>query len=756
MDPLALFLEMKLGLPDAIPEDLELTLEDTPEAQAARSDASILASAAVQLRQSTTLPPRADAWQRFQARAQLAVSAAIEWPGEGAGPETMLAPDDEPVAERDLVAPPPAVSPITIPTPPPVRADLLAAQAATADLAVTADWASPVDSPSPSDSVSVVDLYELCAGNLSDAEAGQIERRLASSPSAQSALPSTAKLVAAMSWLRTESQLESDPESLARFAGRLSAALDAELHAEAGAAVPVTPLSVSMGDHDAAPRAPAVTARGSRSVSSTRLVLAAAVLLACGLSMFAYWQPSPVDAVRAEVATVQSVEQLAKLRPDLEAAVGESLLDLEAVAPDLLANQQLLADIAARGDAEQLGLAKFLASDEVRRIEIQSRAARGSVAVHGFLFGESVARADDGSTAGRSVELDRQLRSAIRRHEFTSVIALASRQSGGPYPLIALWGMVAAGQQEEAAAYVAQVEGSRAASVQSLSARVFLAGVYRSLGQADVAATRLRELQGELPLLAFHLGHLFQFDLLDAARASTWYETLAKSSRGPEQAFGRFGQSLLKQETWCDEPLAAAGWKSVQTHPQAPVVLQPTQQGDAALLDWLHISDRLKAGDVLRGDANWQNYQVTIDVRFGPAETFGRRPRMLLYGYHDGHDATYATAISLSGMQLERREPQPYGGYESVGWPGREQPFDMPLDAGRWYTVKMRLHNEADGVRVVAKIWPRDTAEPEAWLVSWVDLEAGERRQGQIGFSVIDCQASLGWLRVEHFPSAQP
>ncbi|MHB8897917.1 MAG: outer membrane protein assembly factor BamB family protein [Thermoguttaceae bacterium] len=59
-----------------------------------------------------------------------------------------------------------------------------------------------------------------------------------------------------------------------------------------------------------------------------------------------------------------------------------------------------------------------------------------------------------------------------------------------------------------------------------------------------------------------------------------------------------------------------------------------------------------------------------------------------------------------------------------VSWvpaPRFEKEIEFPWQAERWYTARLQVLPEGDAARVLAKIWPKGDAEPEAWTIEATD-----------------------------------
>jgi uncharacterized repeat protein (TIGR01451 family) len=55
------------------------------------------------------------------------------------------------------------------------------------------------------------------------------------------------------------------------------------------------------------------------------------------------------------------------------------------------------------------------------------------------------------------------------------------------------------------------------------------------------------------------------------------------------------------------------------------------------------------------------------------------------------------------------------------------------ISDGIWYTVKIQVTDPGNGIKVEAKAWPRSTAEPVGWQLTWTDTTAGWPACGYVG-----------------------
>jgi len=119
---------------------------------------------------------------------------------------------------------------------------------------------------------------------------------------------------------------------------------------------------------------------------------------------------------------------------------------------------------------------------------------------------------------------------------------------------------------------------------------------------------------------------------------------------------------------------------------------------------------------IFLGPSNWSNYTVEADVRapekrrqLGDVGVTAQRYTLVLFGG--------AQRLELFSWQPETTRTV------SV-------PFAWKADT--WYHLKLRVENTSDGkTRMRGKAWPRDAAEPQAWLIDRVD--AIGNREGSPG-----------------------
>lgn len=106
------------------------------------------------------------------------------------------------------------------------------------------------------------------------------------------------------------------------------------------------------------------------------------------------------------------------------------------------------------------------------------------------------------------------------------------------------------------------------------------------------------------------------------------------------------------------------------------------------------------------GQSTWSDYTVEVDVRstearrqLGDVGIFGQRYGLILLGNN------------------QRLELHPWQTARAMTVATR-----YAWKADTWYRLKLRVENLPDGTsRVQGKVWPRDEAEPDAWMVEKID-----------------------------------
>ena len=119
---------------------------------------------------------------------------------------------------------------------------------------------------------------------------------------------------------------------------------------------------------------------------------------------------------------------------------------------------------------------------------------------------------------------------------------------------------------------------------------------------------------------------------------------------------------------------------------------------------------------VFMGPDSWSDYTVEADVRvterrrsMSDVGVFAQRYGLVLFG------------------NSQKIELQPW-----QAAPGRTVSMPFTWKPDTWYRVKLQVHNEAGGVTVArGKVWARDQAEPEAWMIEKKDTIG--HRQGAPG-----------------------
>ncbi|NND99249.1 MAG: PQQ-like beta-propeller repeat protein [Pirellulaceae bacterium] len=110
------------------------------------------------------------------------------------------------------------------------------------------------------------------------------------------------------------------------------------------------------------------------------------------------------------------------------------------------------------------------------------------------------------------------------------------------------------------------------------------------------------------------------------------------------------------------------------------------------------------------GPTDLHDYTVTADVRSGAGE---KLPDMGVIGQRytlDLMGESQKLQVRSWAAQLRMAQSAPYV------W-----------DRGRWYTVKLRVANQADGTALVqGKVWPRDDVEPTQWTVTATDTSPNQ------------------------------
>ncbi|MEK6238450.1 MAG: hypothetical protein N2C14_27345 [Planctomycetales bacterium] len=604
--------------------------------------------------------------------------------------------------------------------------------------------------------VTSVELFDLYSGALPDANAGSVERRLASCPEAQGKVPSISRLAAVLGWLRQESEVSAQPGAHHRFNEQVSADLDRQLAQAAAEADEASRESeFLLADCSSADRASADSSNNRPSPSKpsadatsprfyrrfSQLTTAAAAVLAFGLFWANQGTTDPeltAENVPQSVNNAMTREDLQQLEPVLVSLVGKSLLSIETISPEEMANRHLLLDLASRADQDNpLGAAKFL---------IKQGTLAPVQAVFRLPLFESVAVAAPASVAIPSA-LQGPLKVAIQQHDFQEVLRLSKKQDDLSSRLLQVWALTQLGRDQET---LALLDGwSEDVSSWPETAQVFVAGVYRSLDRPAQAAALLESLCSQHPALNFHLGRLYDHRLKDAYKAAECYRRLVDSASEKLAAYGRFGLAETRVEVIVAEDFQHGPdqWTSVEGELLSNYVRGATQGEEQVLR--IAAGDPLTAAELVRGNSAWRDYQITLDFQFR-ARDLGRDPKFSVVGYFQKHQQQYRMAIGLEGIQFVARYPVSNSLYHVTQWPPASRlHLGGDLEPGRWYTAKFRLENQADGVKLAGKVWPRGEKEPADWLLIHTDAAPDRPLSGAVGLLATDAAADVDNIRVE-------
>lgn len=125
----------------------------------------------------------------------------------------------------------------------------------------------------------------------------------------------------------------------------------------------------------------------------------------------------------------------------------------------------------------------------------------------------------------------------------------------------------------------------------------------------------------------------------------------------------------------------------------------------------------------------WSGYEVSCEIRFADRDSEGavalhsRYPlgedRMLTFGRSSPDDGGSSSFLI-------------FGHGTGIG----EGSLDTGIEPepGRWYRLRARTQSGPDQVRMEAKVWPAEEAEPEGWQAWGVDRTPERLRAGTVGF----------------------
>lgn len=704
-DPLTDLFELCSGLTHADEaEACELSLEDTPENEQLVADARKLAEALGRLRAESALPPAPDLWQRIEERVRLYQQA---------------------------------------------------------DAAATnQEWQDLPDVAAGQDSERLLaDLYDMCSGALNAVELADVEGRLSVLSEADELRLEADKLAAVFTALRRQSELQPQSDALDRLMARvadINVEEETAQHLPQVSPPPVAPPPLFRPPMARPPVAPPQTVRPMpaprivvqrnearrRAADRVRplrwLTLASALLL--GYLVWQnpgkFWQQaiSPdAQPVLAEVEQSQSLEELKQLGPQLAALVGEDLLQLDsssAPSPTALADRHLLADLARLGSrSEDLDTARFLVRQQEQKGLATRVAPQESFSLVSTAYGAPASAVDP------------QIEQALAAADFNQLVTLTAGRMEIRYRLLRAWSLVQVGRSaEEIERLLSEIENDVAGVVSSISADVFLAGMYRSLNEPQVALERMKPLVQEVPSLAFQIGQVYAWQLHNEGEARHWYQKLDPEKLAAYREFGRRQADVIPL---LDEAFARdlSKWERSEGGQGSYAILREPGIGD--VLHQTDLVDVTQAASLVTGEPGWADYEIRAEIRFD--ETGFRDPRIGIIGYYLGDAQSYRLDIGRESLGFRRRESR-WGGHETIRIPSVEPRYPL-LERGVWYSVRFRLENREGVTRLAAKVWPRDHNEPLDWTLV-LDDDAQPYRAGRVGLMITDCEASVANLEV--------
>lgn len=688
----------------------------TPEVE---TDARKLAEVCLRLRAESTLTPAADLWDRLQERVRLYQASQIP--------------------------------------------------------AATEEWENLADvSPQMDQSVPFSDLFDLCAGTLDDSHAGSVERRIATSPEAQKSLRVAGQLSAVLNELRSESELRATTDAYVRFEARVVAEL-AQPSASSSNLSPAIPVPMVSSPATVSGTAVALEAPRRKRRARPRVTwfsLAACLALAFGIwhqmivprQMAGLWPfatpaiSNGLPSVANKVEQTQSLAELKQLAGPLASWVAESVLSLEepaptgVISPATMANWHLAADLSNRPHGPfSLETVKFLVRQAPAFERDVAPGRAGDAARQPFALSVfSVAHAADEPVNEQAVahwparQVREALRIALKAGDFDRVAKLCNQRTEWDILLVRAWSLaISGGEAHEVNAVLAEVESARVDSW-PMSGQVFLAGLYRTVGQPAAALSRLESMVDRVPELAFHIGQIYDRDLNDESQAAAWY---AKLDANKLLAYRNFGLAQTKLVLLFEEKFGRdlSKWERGGVG-RASFSILPEYGGD--VLHQTEIADLPNVGYITTGSDAWKNYEIRMDFRFNEAAMGD--PQIGVFGYFNSEEENYRVAIGRESLGFRRRESRSWGGYETISWPKMEPRYPT-LSLGVWYTLRFRLENVDGATRLAAKVWLRDGVEPEEWLLVSDDVQASHYTAGRIGLMISNCRASIANVRVVGF-----
>ena len=472
--------------------------------------------------------------------------------------------------------------------------------------------------------------------------------------------------------------------------------------------------------------------------SSSWLVLAASLLVAACV-----WKMLDMSAsssgVFSQVAQVQQVEDLRGLSRPLASAMGQALASLDESNPPSavdLANLHLLVDISRHASTpEDLATARFLAQQLPPSWKARWQPVTSTAQTASFPSWTTPVY------AGTTADFHSSLENHLTAGDFVEVSKLTANADELGLRLLHLWAIAQADQVTPAQRLLNTLEADAPQNL-PLSAQVFLAGLHRTLQQPQTAIDRLEKLLHQAPALAFQIAQIYDRNLDDAWQAAQWYGRSSKE-------FSQFGLQQTKVVELFHDNFSGdlAQWQRSEMGRGSFSILPEAGR------DVLHQTEMASLPDVaslVAGQRDWQNYEIRFDFRLDNVSI--GEPRLEVFGYYLSEEDNYRLSIGRDTLGFRRREGRSWGGYETVAWPKAEPPHPT-ISLGMWHTIRFRLETEVQPsgkshTRLLAKVWPRQTAEPSTWQLASEDPHATPYTSGRVGLLISNCQASISDFRV--------
>jgi len=450
-------------------------------------------------------------------------------------------------------------------------------------------------------------------------------------------------------------------------------------------------------------------------------VAAAAVfLLAVGIWTNMAHPVRPDGALARLVRMGQKVtwaEELRPLGPVARAAVSEELARSE---PSVLqvADLLLVATIAerTRQDRQTRDVRFLLEQIGARRpglVDDADRLAQPGAGMPACILLTAAADAAGRVLPGDAAE--EPLASAKRRllaGDYQAALDLLPADGRGA--VLRAWCLESLGHRAEAALVLAEADEVSGTPL----ARVLRADLALGAGDVTEAVQQYEDLAAAEQRYWFAAGYLYRYELRDARAAGECFQRLPD---GPVARYVRrtFESDLAMAAGPEPEPLVAVDFDDYAAGPMPKNwTLVRVRGGEFEVVD-VPVGRALSLGagtEFVTGEPDWAEYTVQVDVKVREA----RGDFAVTAGVYRGADHSgYGLELTPQRLRIMKQIVRP--GAETAPLEGQTHRLVLPPAEGWWYTLKVRVQRDEDGVSIAGKVWRSDTAEPLGWHVAWTD-----------------------------------